>query len=185
MTERYRFDPSLSQFTAQAFATGLLSSFGHSPTFAVPVFQGELRFEGGQIAGLGLDLTVRADSLVLRDKLSESDQREIEERMRRDVLEVAAFPEITYQAADIPADAIGHGEFRLTIDGRLTLHGVTQPLPVGAVLRIFEDGLLLSGECSLCLSNYRIKPVSALGGTIKLKDELFLAFELFAPLEGS
>jgi polyisoprenoid-binding protein YceI len=105
--------------------------------------------------------------------------------MKRDVLDVASFPEITYQAVDVPAEAIARGEFRLHIDGRLTIHGVTRPQHVEARLKIFQDGLLLSGECPVRLSDHRIPPVTALGGTIALKDELHLEFELFAPLEGS
>lgn len=180
MSERFRFNPSQGRFTAQAFAAGLLSAFAHSPTFAVRDYRGELRIEAGRADGLGLDLTARADSLDLLDKVSDSDRREIDQRMRRDVLQVAAFPEIVYRAADVPAESIGRGEFRLRIGGRLTLHGVTQPRPIDAVLRVFQDGVLLRGECPLRLSDYRIAPVTALGGTIKLKDELRLAFELFA-----
>jgi hypothetical protein len=97
MPERCRFDPSQGRFTVRAFAAGMLSAFAHSPTFAVRDYRGEIRFEGGRIDGMALDLTVGADSLDLLDKVSGSDRREIEERMRRDVLEVAAFPAITYQ----------------------------------------------------------------------------------------
>ena len=43
MTTRYRFDPSLSRFTVRAFASGLLSFVGHSPTFAVRQFAGARR----------------------------------------------------------------------------------------------------------------------------------------------
>jgi polyisoprenoid-binding protein YceI len=185
MTERYPFDPGRGRFTAHAFAAGLLSAFAHSPTFAVRDFHGEIRFEGGRVEGLALDLTVRADSLDLLDKVGASDHREIAERMKRDVLDVADYPEITYQAADVPAEAVAKGEYRLQIDGRLTLHGVTRPQPIDASLQIFRDGFLLSGECSVRLSDYRIRPVTALGGAIALKDELRLAFELFAPLEAS
>jgi len=180
MSEHYRFDPSQGRFTAQAFAAGLLSAFAHSPTFAVRDFRGELRFEAGQVDGLGLDLTARADSLDLLDKVSASDRREIDERMRRDVLQLAVFPEILYQAADVPAESTGRDEFRLRIDGRLTLHGVTQPRPIDAVLKVFKDGILLRGECHLRPSDYRIRPVTALGGTIKLKDEMRIVFELIA-----
>jgi hypothetical protein len=41
---RYTLDPASSRFTVQAFATGLLSALGHSPTFAVREFTGEWRF---------------------------------------------------------------------------------------------------------------------------------------------
>jgi hypothetical protein len=183
MSESFRFDPSQGRFTAQAFAAGLLSAFGHSPTFALRDYRGGLRFEAGRVDGLALDFAARADSLDLLDRVGASDRREIGERMRRDVLEVAAFPEIAYQAADVPAEAIGRAEFRLRIEGLLTLHGVTRPRPIDAMLKVFEDGVFLRGQCALCLSDHRIRPVTALGGTIRLMDDLRLVFELFAPPE--
>ncbi len=185
MSERYRFDPSLSQFNVRAFATGMLSALGHSPTFAVRGFHGEMHFEGGRVEGMALDLTIQAGSLELLDNVSPADHREIQERMLRDELESLTFPEILYQAEDVPADSISPTEYRLHLGGRLTLHGVTRPRPVEAGLKIFQDGILLSGECPLLLSDYRIKPVTALGGAIKLKDQLHMIFDLFAVLEGS
>jgi len=35
-----------------------------------------------------------------------------------------------------------------------------------------------SGQCAIILSAYRIRPVSALGGLIKLKDELKFNFDI-------
>jgi len=35
---RYVIDPKVSTFVVRAFATGLLSSFGHNPTIAIPDF---------------------------------------------------------------------------------------------------------------------------------------------------
>lgn len=168
----------------KAFATGMLSVFAHSPTFAVREYHGQLRFEGGKIEGLTLDLAIRADSLDLLDSVRAADRMDIMERARREVLEAAAYPEITYQASEVPAEPITRSEYRLPIGGRLTLHGVTRPQPVEAKLQVFQDGILLTGGCPLHLSDYRIKPVAALGGAIRLKDELHIAFALFSVLEG-
>lgn len=178
MTDIYRFDPSQARFTIQAFASGLLATLGHSPTFTVRDFSGEMRFEDGQIHGLALDLNVKAESLDLQDKVSAADRLEIQTRMFRDVLEAASFPEIVYQAADVPSQPVSRSEHRLRLNGQLTLHGVTRMQPIAAILRTSADGARLSGECSLRLSDYRIKPVTALGGAIKLKDELRVAFDL-------
>jgi polyisoprenoid-binding protein YceI len=185
MSESYKFDPRQSKFTARAFASGILSALGHSQTFAVRDFQGHMRFEAGRVEGMTLDLTIRAGSLELRDHVSPDDLHEIEQRMRRDVLTIEAFPEITYQAENVSAEPIRQSEYRLRIGGRLTLRGITRPHAVDAHLKIFQDGILLSGECPLHLPDYRIEPVTALGGAIKLKDELQVAFDLFSVLEGS
>jgi hypothetical protein len=40
------------------------------------------------------------------------------------------------------------------------------------------DTLRAAGEFSVLQSNYEIRPVSAAGGTVKLKDELKLSFDI-------
>ena len=178
MATRYRFDPSRSQFTVQAFAAGVLSFLGHSPTFAVRDFAGWVAFEGGSVHNVRLELAVRADSLELTDAVSDKDRREIEGTMRRDVLQTTDYPKIAYEAVKVSADSVMRGRYRLRIGGRLSLHGVTRPQPVDAELLVFDDGIRLRGESSLRLSDYQIRPVTALGGTIRLKDELRLSFDL-------
>lgn len=66
MTVRYRVDPGPSRFTVQAFATGLLSAFAHSPTFAVRTYTGEAEFPESGFQNGRLVMTVRADSLERR-----------------------------------------------------------------------------------------------------------------------
>jgi polyisoprenoid-binding protein YceI len=180
MIARYRFDPSQSRFTAQAFATGLLSFAGHSPTFAVRDFQGSFRFDSDTMTETTVELTVRSDGLEVAGRVRASDRAEIETRMRRDVLETAAYPEVSYRAAEAAVSPISPGRYRLRIFGHLTLHGVTRPHPVEAELQVLDDALRLLGECPLRLSDYEIRPVTALAGTIRLKDELKVSFDLIA-----
>jgi len=178
MTANYRFDSNQSRLTVRAFATGLLSFAGHSPTFAVRDLRGGVRFERGGTDGMALELAVAADALGLVGSFSDSDRREIESRMIRDVLQVAAHPTITFEAVEIPVAPIAPGRSRLRINGRLSLHGVTRDHPVDAELQVLDDALRVLGECPLRLSDYRISPVTALGGTIRLKDELHLTFDI-------
>ncbi len=182
-TTRYRFDRGQSRFTVQAYAAGMLSFLGHSPTFAVGDFAGELTVEGSAVTSLRL--TIRAESLQLVDEVSAHDRSEIEGTMRRDVLEAARFPEIVYETAKVSADAVAQGRYRLRLGGRLALHGVTRTQPVEGELLVFDDGVRLRGETPLRLFDYRIKPVTALGGTIRLKDELKVSFDVAGLLEGS
>lgn len=105
--------------------------------------------------------------------------------MRSEVLETAAYPEIRYESTDVAADTISPGRYRVLIAGRLSLHGVTCPHPVGGSLALFADGLVFRGECPLRLPDYRIRPVTALGGAIRLKDELHLSYHITGLPEGS
>src|SRR4051812_45629593 len=143
---RYRFDPSMSRFTVRAFATGLLSFLGHSPTFTVRDFAGSVCFGDTPAADLRLEVTVRAAALELADAVKPADRRDIEETMRRDVLGVAAHPEIAYRAAGAAADAVAAGRYRLRLNGRLSLRGVTREQTVGAELLVFGDGVRVRGE---------------------------------------
>jgi polyisoprenoid-binding protein YceI len=182
---RYRFDPGHSRFTVQAFASGLLSFLGHSPTFAVRNFDGELRWQPEMSEGTGLEVTVRADSLELIDNVRPADREEIEGRMRREVLDVAAYPEIRFQATEIATATLAANRYRLRIVGLLSLHGVTNRETVDAELLLHDDGIRLGGEHPLRLSDYRIRPVAALGGAIRLRDQLRVSFDIVAWREAS
>ncbi len=184
MGTRYRLDPVLSKFTVQAFAGGVLSLFGHSPTFAVRDFAGFVDFEGDAVAGMRLELTVQAGALQLMDGVKPTDRAEIEGRMRGEVLEAAAHPEIRFQAAVAASERIEPGRYRLRLGGSLALHGITRPYQADAELRIFDDGVRLRGEAPVRLSEFGIRPVTALAGAIQLKDELRVAFDLAAVPEG-
>jgi polyisoprenoid-binding protein YceI len=171
-------DPSQSRFTVQAFAQGALSVFAHSPTFVIRAFTGEIRLAPEVMADAALHLAVQADSLALSDSVSAKDREEIERRMRQEVLETAAYPQIVFQSTEIAASKIAEGWYRLEIAGKLSLHGVTNHQRLDAQLRVSEDEIRLSGDCALSQQAYRIKRVSALGGMITVKDELKLAFDL-------
>jgi polyisoprenoid-binding protein YceI len=174
----YTLQPSESRFTVQAFARGMLSGFAHSPTFAVRDFTGELAFDPGAPAGASFGMTVKADSLALTDSVSPKDRDEIEGRMRQEVLETAAYPDIAFQSTAIAADRVADNWYRLQLTGELYLHGVRKPYHVDAQVRLSDGQVRLSGQCTLPQSAYRIKRVSALGGMINLQDELKFAFDL-------
>lgn len=178
---RYVIDPKGSTFIVRAFATGLLSSFGHNPTIAIPDFQGEVHFTSGSLEDASLHLVIQAASLKVTDDISTKDRQEIESRMRDEVLETDGFEEIVYEcprAASI--QKISEGQYMVTLNGDLTLHGVTQAQPVPARVTIQGDTLRAAGDFSIRQSDYEIRPVSAAGGTVKLKDELKLTFDITA-----
>jgi len=180
----YRFDPGSSRFTVQAFAGGLLSMLGHNPTFAVRDFAGGMELTGETFTGARVQMAVRADALELVDAVRPADRADIEGRMRREVLETAVYPEILFQGSDVSGDKVSAGRYQLRIDGQLFLHGVTNLHHVDGQLLVYEDGIRLSGECALRPSAYRIRPVTALGGAIQLKDHLHLAFDLVGWKDG-
>jgi polyisoprenoid-binding protein YceI len=182
---RYVLDAAQSRFTVQAFVQGALSALGHSPTFAVRAFTGEIRLTPEAIADAAINLAIPAHSLAQTDSVSAKDRDEIESRMRLEVLETAQYPEIVFQSTETTASKIADGWYRLGIIGTLSLHGVTNPHRIDAQLRIMDDEVRLTGDCALAQSAYRVARVSAVGGLITLKDELKIVFDLVARKEDS
>jgi len=183
MSARYSLSPERSRFTVQAFATGMLSGFAHSPTFAVRAFAGEIRFEADEPANASLQMTVRADSLELTDKLSDKDRQEIQRAMREEVLQTAKYPEISFASTQIAVTKIADNWFRVQMKGEMRLHGVTKPQEIDAQLRLSAGELRMSGDLMLSQTAYGVKRASALGGAIKVKDELKFVFDLVGAKE--
>jgi hypothetical protein len=65
------------------------------------------------------------------------------------------------------------------------MHGDSRPYYVAAELHVFAGRLRLDGECPLQMSGFGIDPVTALGSTIRLKDEIHVCFDIAAAPEAA
>jgi len=176
--EAYCADSRRSRFIVRAFATGMLSAFGHNPTIAIRDFTGEAHFDPNALEKASLQLRIKANSLEVADDANDKDRREMERQMREDVLETARFPEIVFESATVLAEKIMEGQYRVKINGKLALRGVIRNCEINAQVIASPDTLRAYGEFSLRQTDFGIKPVSAAGGTIKLKNELKLSFDI-------
>lgn len=182
---RYRLDAGQSRFTVQAFAEGLFSSFGHNPTIAIRDFGGELEFVPDTLEAGRVRMTIKADLLAVTDDVKEKDRLEIERMMRADVLEVSKYPEIVFESTSVTASRVAAGRYRTRVIGNLTLHGVTQPnVWISAEVTTGEGTFRARGEFTLKQTDYKIKPVSVAGGTLKVKNELKFKFDIAAEKQG-
>jgi polyisoprenoid-binding protein YceI len=179
-TLRYLTANDRSKFTVRAFATGPLSALGHSPTIAIPDFKGEALVDPNAIEESSLRVLIQAASLVVTDDLSDKDREEINRRMHEEVLECDSYPEILYECTVASASKTGEGQYWVALHGQLSLHGVRRSHPVSARVTLAGDTLRAAGEFSVRQSDYEIKPVSAVGGAVKLKDDLKLSFDITA-----
>ena len=181
---RYALDTGVSRFTVRAFASGMLSAFGHNPTFAIRQYSGEVQFNPETLEGTALRLAIKSASLEVADNISDKDRRDIEGEMRDRVLEIGKYPEIVYECSRVTVNKAGNDQYAVSLNGYLTLHGVTRGQPVTAKVAVTGDMLRAFGECSLRQSDYNIKLVSAMGGGLKVKDEVKLSFDLVARKQG-
>ena len=181
----YRLLAEQSTFTVQAFAEGLLSAFGHDPVILIRDFTGEVQFVPGSFENALLKVVINAKSLTLSGEVKEKDRLELERTMRDEVLEVEKYPEILFSSTNISASRLAEGRYGGRIIGDLTLHGATQKnLWISPETTLSTEGLRAQGEFSLKQTDYGIKPYSAAGGTIKLKNELKFSFDIAAQKDG-
>ena len=178
-TANYTVDPGQSNFTLQAFATGLLAGFGHNPTIRVRDFSGEAQFVPDTLADASVRLVIRTDSLSVIDAGKEKDRLEIEHTMLTEVLETASYPEIIFESGNITATKIAEGKYKAKVVGDLTLHGVTRKgLWITGQLTASGEDFRTQGEATIKQTDYKIKIVSIAVGALKLKDEVKLTFDL-------
>jgi polyisoprenoid-binding protein YceI len=181
---RYIVDASQSKFTVQAFASGLLSGFGHNPTIAIRDFTGEVQCTTGSLTNASMRLMINAESLVVVDDVKEKDRKEIESMMHDTVLETSRYPETIFQSTNITVTRIIEGRYKARIIGELTMHGVTRgSLWIQAQVKVEGERLRATGDFSLKQTDYNIKLVSVAGGALKLKDELKFTFDIVAHQE--
>jgi polyisoprenoid-binding protein YceI len=176
----YAIDNRASQFTVQVFSGGLLSAFGHSPTIAIGDFSGEAQVNSDAPEQSSLKVTIKAESLEVKDDISVKDRREIERGMQQEILETSTYPEIAYECSNIAATKAGEDQYLVTLNGELTMHGVTRPQTVSARVILTGDSLRAFGNFSLLQTDYDLKLASVAGGALKVKDELKFSFNVLA-----
>jgi len=109
---------------------------------------------------------------VLDPDASEKDRQEIQATMLGPkVLDAQKYPEIRFTSTRI--EQTSAGEFKVT--GNLELHGVTKQLefPVTGTPEHY------TGKTKFKQTDFGIQPVSVGGGTVKVKDEIELEFNVY------
>jgi polyisoprenoid-binding protein YceI len=182
-TVRFVIDPTASRFTVQAFATGFLSAFGHSPKIGIRDYEGEIHFVPETYQKAFVRMTVRTGAMDVLDEMKSDDRKKLEQAMYREVLEVDRFAETAYESKQITVQKLGADLLLAYATGELSFHGVTQTHSLGARVTAIGTMLRISGDFSLRQSDYGIKPLSFAGGTVRLKDEVKFNFELVARMQ--
>ena len=100
----------------------------------------------------------------------EEHQGEVQQRMQEEVLESGKFPEIRFASDEIKSTGNGVWD----VAGKLTLHGATKPVRLQVR---FADRIYV-GSVTIKQTDFGIQPVSAGGGTVKVKDELKIDFAI-------
>ena len=161
-------DAEHSTLTVLVYKSGLFSAFADNHVIRAPIASGSLSDDGA----LAIDVKVRSADLQVVDPGLEAGRRaEIQARMvGPEVLDVAAFPDIAFASTTIAPS----GADRWQVSGRLTIHGQSRTVtfPVARVNGKYR------GEVTIKQRDFGIEPIKVAGGTVKVKDELKVQFEI-------
>jgi polyisoprenoid-binding protein YceI len=160
-------DTSRSRLLIHVSKAGVFSGFGDNHEVEARIAKGSLDAKAGQ-----LRLAVDSRQMrVLDPQLPSDKRREVQERMLGpDVLDSTHFPEIVFESTHVQQ---GEGK-TLKVDGRLSLHGVTKPISI--VVQVGNGRY--TGRFTVKQRDFAITPVSIAGGTVKVKDELAIEFNI-------
>jgi polyisoprenoid-binding protein YceI len=161
-------DTAKSTITVFAYKSGLFSFAAHDHEVAAPIASGTI----DQSAGPSVALKIDARKMkVLDPKVSNKDRAEIQQTMLSEkVLHATRYPEIAFTSTSIrPA-----GRKKWTVTGNLTLHGHTRPVTM-EVIQQYENFV---GTATIKQRDFGIAPISLGGGTIKVKDEVKIQFQV-------
>jgi hypothetical protein len=163
-------DTRKSTITIHVGKSGVFSAAGHDHWVSAPITSGEISATGARHVNFSVDanrLKVKPDP-----KVKPKEEAEIQETMQQKVLESEKYPLIQFQSSSV-AQA-GNGSWRVT--GKLTLHGVSKSI----VATVKQAGEAYSGNARIKQTDFGIQPVRAGGGTVKVKNELDVQFEIYA-----
>jgi polyisoprenoid-binding protein YceI len=157
-----------STLTVLVYKSGLFSAFADDHVISAPIASGSL----SEAVPLSIEIAVRAASLkVLDPKLSESRRAEVQTRMLSpEVLDPVKYVDITFASTAV----VSAGADKWTVTGQLAIHGQTRTITF-TVAR--QDGAY-RGTVPVKQSDFGISPISIGGGTVKVKDEVKVQFEI-------
>jgi polyisoprenoid-binding protein YceI len=181
-TRTYTIVPSESSFSVLVGKSGLFSALAHNHEIGVKSFNGRVVVPAAGAGAGSLEMEVDAPSLEVLDKEpSEEDKKKIFNSMHNEVLESAKYQKITFKSVSVgDVKQTGSDQYSFVVNGDLSLHGVTKRIAVPVAATVTPQQLRAAGQYTLKQSDFGIKPYSAAGGTIKVKDEVVVNFNIVA-----
>jgi len=160
-----------SAVTIHVFKTGLFSGFAHNHVVLAPVGGASMDPEG-----LKAEVSFAVKDMQVTDAdVSAKDRAEIQSTMLGPkVLDAAKYPEIRFKSSHIEQASPGH----YNVTGTLEMHGASKQLS----FKVTGTPEHYHGATKLKQSDFGIKPISLFGGSVKVKDELELEFDVYAPI---
>ena len=177
----YDVDAARSSVIIHVGRSGVFSFAGHTHTVSAPVLQGRVVAVDGDLSRSAVRLSFEAARLTVRERGEPAgDAPKVQEAMLGPkVLDAVRYPAITFQSTSVTGAPSSPGAYRLTVQGSLTLHGVTRPVTLPLAVEVGAGGLQATGRMTVRQTDYGMEPVSV-AGVVKVKNELAIEYTIVA-----
>jgi polyisoprenoid-binding protein YceI len=176
----YVIDASASTVRVHVGKSGVFGFAGHTHEVAAERFEGRVQADPDDLARSSVALSFEASGLkVSAEGEAAGDAPQVQDAMAGPkVLDVARFPAIGFRSQQVSGRKVAEGVYELQVTGELSLHGVARTITVPVRVEVAGNTLTASGKLALGQRAFGIEPVSAGGGTVKVKNELGIEFKL-------
>jgi polyisoprenoid-binding protein YceI len=167
--ERRPIDTEKSTLTVLVYKSGLFSALADDHVIDAPLAAGAIDEESRSVA-----LEVRTAEMRVRDpNLASGKRADVQTRMvGPEVLDADRFPSIAFESTTVQPK----GADAWTVAGRLTIHGQTRVVTFEAT----RANGRYRGTVAVKQRDFGIMPISIAGGTVKVKDEIKIQFDIVA-----
>ncbi|NIR59979.1 MAG: YceI family protein [Gammaproteobacteria bacterium] len=180
----YRVDPERSRVVVHVHRAGRLAKLGHDHVVASHAVQGlAARGAGGEgradlyfaLASLRVDEPELRAAAGLEKELSDSDVEATRRNMLQKVLEAEGHPYVRLRVTAVDEQAA-----HAIVSARLSVHGVTREFEIPAEIIASDGALRARGAFRVRQTDFGMTPYSALGGALRVADELDVRFDVRA-----
>jgi polyisoprenoid-binding protein YceI len=174
-------DAANSQVVILVGKTGFFGFAGHAHEVVAPGVRGRVSVDLADWQQANVSLEFDASALRVTGKgETPADAATVQQVMLGEqVLDAKRFATVAFQSRHVTVTARTANTADVTIEGDVTLHGATRPMTIRANVTLDAgDHFTARGTFKLKQTDFGMVPVTAAGGTIRVKDELDIQFVL-------
>ena len=181
-TRTYVIDASASAVQVHVGKSGVFGFAGHTHEVVAERFEGRVDADPDDLALSSVELSFEASGLKVSGQGEpEGDAPKVQEVMAGPkVLDVSRFPAIRFRSRQVSGRRAADGVYELQVAGEVSLHGVSREVTLPVRVELSGATLTASGRTALAQRAFGIEPVSAGGGTVKVKNEVGVEFRIVA-----
>ncbi len=176
----YSLNRNSGKLFVYTFKEGLLSKIAHDLLIDVTDFKANVNVPKDGFSSGSLEVEFQANSLKVDcamkngerqpETLKEKDIADIEKDMFKKVLHPDQHPTVKFCSKEIQEKEGGY-----SVKGDLSLHGTTKPIEFDIETPSDNN---LKGGFAVLQKDYGVKPFKAMMGTLKVKNEIKIGFDL-------